>query len=68
MTADDQYDVSGLLEAQFEPGSSGLVLKNLLGITSKEVMRCENGVRNRFQDLTSLIAYSVLSRGLSGSI
>jgi cell filamentation protein len=38
VTADDRYDVSSLLEAQFEPGSSGLVLKNLLGITSKEVM------------------------------
>jgi hypothetical protein len=29
MTADDRYDVSGLPEAQFEPGSNGLVLKNL---------------------------------------
>ena len=38
MTADDRYDVSGLPEAQFEPGSNGLVLKNLLGITSKHVM------------------------------
>lgn len=38
MTADDRYDVSGLPEAQFEPGSNGLVFKNLLGITSKQVM------------------------------
>jgi hypothetical protein len=38
MTADDRYDVSGLLEAQCEPGSNGLVLKNLVGITSKDVM------------------------------
>ncbi len=38
MTADDRYDVSSLLEAQYEPGASGLVLKNLLGITSKEGM------------------------------
>ena len=38
MTADDRYDVSDLPEAQFEPGSNGLVLKNLLGITSKQVM------------------------------
>jgi cell filamentation protein len=38
VTADDRYDVSGLPEAQFEPGSNGLVLKNLLGITSKHVM------------------------------
>lgn len=38
MIADDRYDVSDLPEAQFEPGSNGLVLKNLLGITSKQVM------------------------------
>ena len=38
MTADDRYDVSGLPEAQFEPGSHGLVLKNLLRITSKPIM------------------------------
>jgi cell filamentation protein len=38
MAADDRYDVSDLLETQFEPGSKGLVLKNLIGITSKEVM------------------------------
>jgi len=38
MTADDRYDVSDLPEAQFEPGSNGLVLKNLIGITSKQVM------------------------------
>ena len=38
MTADDRYDVSGLPEAQFEPGSNGLVLKNLIGITSKHIM------------------------------
>jgi len=38
MTADDRYDVSDLPEAQLEPGSNGLVLKNLLGITSKHIM------------------------------
>jgi hypothetical protein len=38
VTADDRYDVSGLPEAQFEPGSHALVLKNLLGITSKHIM------------------------------
>lgn len=32
MSFDDRYDVSGLTEAQFEPGSDGLVLKNLPGI------------------------------------
>src|SRR3989338_10460027 len=34
MSPDNRYDVSGLSDAQFEPGSDGLVLKNLLGITS----------------------------------
>ena len=29
------YDASGLIEAQFEPGSRGRVLRNLLGIKSK---------------------------------
>ncbi len=38
MTADDRYDVSDLPEAQYEPGSDGQVLKNLLGIVSKQDM------------------------------
>lgn len=38
MSLDDRYDVSGLSEAQFEPGSDGLVLKNRLGITSPAEM------------------------------
>lgn len=38
MSPDDRYDVSGLSEAQFEPGSGGLVLKNLLGIASPAEM------------------------------
>ena len=38
MAIDDRSDVSGLLEAQYEPGSHGQVLKNLLGITSKRDM------------------------------
>jgi cell filamentation protein len=32
------YDASGLIEAQFEPGSQGRVLKNLFGIKSKREM------------------------------
>ncbi len=36
MTPDDRYDVSGLTEAHFEPGSDGQVLKNRLGITSRQ--------------------------------
>src|SRR4051794_7780920 len=36
MTAKDRYDTSALLEDQYEPGSEGTVLRNLLGITTKE--------------------------------
>lgn len=34
----NRYDISGLVEAQFEPGSHRRVLKNLLGIKSKREM------------------------------
>src|ERR1700688_2299405 len=34
----DRYDVSDLPEVQFEPGSRGLVLKNLLGIKRRKEM------------------------------
>jgi len=38
----DRYETSGLVEAQFQPGSRGRVLKNLLGITRKsEIDRVE---------------------------
>ena len=33
-----RYDVSGLIEAQYQPGSFGQVLRNLMGITSKREM------------------------------
>ena len=38
VTNDNRYDVSGLTEAQFEPGSNDWVLKNRLGIMSPEPM------------------------------
>lgn len=38
MTPDNRYDVSELPEAQFEPGSGDQVLRNRLGITSKQAM------------------------------
>jgi len=38
MKNDGRYDVSGLIEAQFEPGSNEQVLKNRLGITSPQTM------------------------------
>ena len=33
-----RYDTSGMIEAQFEPGSNNKVLKNLLKIKSIEKM------------------------------
>jgi cell filamentation protein len=38
VTPDDRYDTSGLPEAQFEPGSKNQVLRNRIGITSKQGM------------------------------
>ena len=38
MKRGERYDVSRLSEGQFEPGSRGRVLKNLLGITGKREM------------------------------
>jgi cell filamentation protein len=38
MKKGDRYDTSGLVEAQFEPGSRGRVLGNLLGIKSSRKM------------------------------
>lgn len=38
MTPEDRYNGSDLPEAQFEPGSNDQVLKNRLGITSKQEM------------------------------
>lgn len=38
MKKDHRYDVSGLTEAQFEPGSNEQVLKNRLAITSPQAM------------------------------
>lgn len=34
----DRYDVSGLVEAQAQPGSRGRVLRNLLGVTRRREM------------------------------
>jgi cell filamentation protein len=38
VTKDGRYNVSGLVEAQYEPGSGDRVLKNLLGIVSSDEM------------------------------
>jgi cell filamentation protein len=38
MTNTGRYDVSDLIEAQYQPGSRGRVLRNLLGLTGKRLM------------------------------
>jgi cell filamentation protein len=48
------YDASGLIEAQFEPGSQGRVLKNLLGIKSKREMD-QVEAQEQFRALEELI-------------
>ena len=49
-----RYDTSGLVEAQYEPGSRGRVLKNLPGIkTKREMDRVEE--REQFRALEDLI-------------
>lgn len=52
----DRYDTSALIEAQFEPGSCGRVLKNKLGIKSKHEMdKIERDKQERaIEKLTSL--------------
>ena len=46
-----RYDVSGLVEVQFEPGSRGRVLRNLMGITRKaEMDRVEAALLKRAVD------------------
>jgi cell filamentation protein len=49
MTPTDRYDTSSLPEGQHEPGSNGTVLKNLLGITSRE--KLEHVEEQRFEQL-----------------
>ena len=48
------YDASGLIEAQFEAGSHGRVLKNLLGIKSKREMD-QVEAQEQFRALEELI-------------
>ena len=54
MRRKDRYDTSDLEENQFEPGSRGRVLKNLLGITSKREMDRIEG-REQVRTLEELV-------------
>lgn len=55
MARGDRYDVSGLEENLFEPGSRGRVLKNVLGIKSKREMDRTEG-REQVRALEELTA------------
>ena len=55
MKQKEKYDTSGLVEAQFEPGSLGRVFRNLRGVTNKREMdRVE--AEEQFRTLKELIA------------
>ena len=59
MTETGRYDVSGLIEAQYQPGSRGRVLRNLLGISGKRVMD-ETEAREQKRALKDILSvYSV---------
>ena len=61
----DRYTTSHLIEDQYEPGSDGKVLRNLLGITSQEEMEiAETAELWLVQE--KLIGEVTLSRGLCG--
>lgn len=55
MTHTDRYDVSGLIEAQYEPGSRGRVLRNCLEITGKRLMD-ETEAREQKRALIDLLS------------
>ena len=55
MKSGGRYATSGLAEAQFEPGSRGRVLRNLLGIKRKHEMD-QVEVREQLRALNELIA------------
>jgi cell filamentation protein len=40
----DRYDTSNLIEDQYEPGSNGTVLRNLLGINDKAELEHVEGI------------------------
>ena len=62
MTETGRYDVSGLIEAQYQPGSRGRVLRNLLGISGKRVMD-ETEAREQKRALKDILSvYSVRHR------
>ncbi len=68
MTHTDRYDVSGLIEAQYQPGSRKRVLRNCLGITGKRVMD-ETEAREQKRALIDLLSlYSSRHRFIAADI
>lgn len=65
MKKTENYDTAGLIEAQFEPGSRGRVLKNLLGIKRKREMDEIEASREGqiFHGDSSIKLWGILSRG-----
>lgn len=62
MVKSNRYDVSGLIEAQYEPGSRGRVLRNLIGISSKRLMD-ETEAREQKRALKDILSlYSLRHR------
>ena len=62
MKSGGRYDTSGLVEAQFEPGSNKRVLKNLLGIKRKRDMDQAEGDALRTATDRSLHSFDAVHR------
>ncbi len=68
MTVINRYDVSELVEAQYQHGSRGRVLRNLLGITGKRLMDEIEAREQKRALLDILTAYSTDHRFKSEDI
>lgn len=62
----NRYDTSQLPEDQYEPGSNGTVLRNLLGIASKQEM--EHVEEERFERLMGNSGASIHNSNLPRSL
>jgi cell filamentation protein len=60
MTKTNRYDVSDLIEAQYQPGSRGRVLRNLPGITGKRMMD-EAEAREQKRALQDILSFYSLN-------
>ena len=60
MTKNDRYDVSDLIEAQYQQGSRGRVLRNLQEITGKRMMD-EAEAREQKRALQDILSFYSLN-------